>query len=115
MGTPGVEGGENLEAGDAGLDRFADLTQGDGRNGSGKDVVKSVVGERMAAEHVPPDLDLAHNRVGRRHGPGSQRQGAGKVHVRGDSPEGCCTTCGLGWLREKRQCRHRPSSPGPER
>ena len=54
----------------------------------------------MAAEYVPADFDLAHDRVGGRHCAGSQGQGAGEIDVGGDAPE-CGSAAGcLGRLGE---------------
>ena len=86
-GDPGVEGGENLEAGDPGLYRFANLAHGTGRYGPGQDVVKGVIDVGMAPESIAPGLNLAHYWIGGRHGAGRERQAAGEVHVGGNATE----------------------------
>ena len=104
----GVEGGEDLEARDAGLDRLADFAHGAGRDGAGQDVVEGVVGVGVAAEGIPARLDLGHDGIGRRHRARCQGQRPGEVNVGGDASEGSGAAGGLGRLGE-----HAVVSAGP--
>ena len=88
-GNAGVEGGKDLEAGDAGLDGLADLAHSAGRDGSRQDVMEGVVGVGVPPEGVPPRLDLRHDGVGRRHRARCQGQRPREIDVGGDASEGC--------------------------
>ena len=107
-GNPGVEGGEDFEAGHAGLDGLANLAHGTGRDGAGQDVVEGMVNVGMTAENVPAGLDLGHDGIRRRHCARRKREGAGEVDEGGNASESGGPAGGFRRLRE-----HAVVSAGP--
>ena len=94
----GIEGGENLEAGDAVLNGLAYLPDGSRGSGPGQNEMESEIGVGMTGESLAPFLNLLHDRVGGWGFSGCYCQISSEVDQRGNTTIGSGPGGGFGRL-----------------